>query len=116
MQIVIAGGPDLAQRCFQLGGAVERRARTEREGCHPVQGYRVQSTISIPSAGICQPARSAILRSSEAGSSAGVELLICRNILVPISRPARPSIAPLLPAIALCPTSRPVLLPRPAVN
>src|SRR5258708_28461548 len=99
MQIVIAGGPDLAQRCFQLGGAVERRARTEREGCHPVQGYRVQSTISIPSAGICHPPRSAILRLSEAGSSARVGLLICREILGPISRPAEPSKSPLLTVI-----------------
>src|SRR5258708_32381236 len=101
MQIVIAGGPDLAQRCFQLGGAVKRRARTEREGCHPVQGYRVQSTISIPSAGICQPARSATFRSWEAGRRAGLELLLCRNIFVALSRPGRRSISPRLPALAI---------------
>src|SRR5437667_6807787 len=94
MQIVIAGGPDLTERRFQFLGAVQRCAVTERKSCHPVQADRVQSTISVPSAGICQPARSAISRSAESCSSAGLELLICRNIFRPISTPARLAVTP----------------------
>src|SRR3954464_13462951 len=114
MQIVIARRTDLAQRRFQFFGAFQGRGSTEREGCHPVQGHRVQSTISVPSAGICQPARSAILRSGESRSSAGLELLICKNIFLPISRWANAAIAPWSPDIAICPMPCPVLLPRPA--
>src|SRR4030088_2380733 len=69
MQVMVTRGADPAQRRFQLFGAPERRIAAEREDCHPVQGHRVQSVISVPSAGICQPARSAMLRSGEAGSS-----------------------------------------------
>src|SRR5207253_1953146 len=43
---------------------------------------------------ICQPARSTISRSGESCSSAGLELLICRNIFRPMSSPARLWIAP----------------------
>src|SRR6202051_1763667 len=105
MQIVIAHGTDMAECCFQFFGAIERRAATEREGGHPVRGLGVDvhSVISMPSAGICQPARSTLLRSGEACSSAGLELLICKNIFRPISRPARLSIAPLSPDIEICP-------------
>src|ERR1700722_20206573 len=119
MQVVIAGRADVAERRFQLAGTVQRDALAERKGRHPVQGrcvqgLGIQSVISVPSAGICQPARSAILRSAESRSSAGLELLICRNIFRPISRPARLPIAPRSPDIAICPMSCPVLVPRPA--
>src|SRR5260221_14772560 len=99
MQIVIAGGPDLAERRFQVLGAIERHAATERKSRHPVQAHRVQSTISAPSAGNCQPARSAASRSGEACSSVGLELLMCRNIFRPMSSPARLWIAPWSPDI-----------------
>src|SRR5207302_2878228 len=111
MQVVIARRADLSERGFQFLRAFQRRAGTEREGAHDVH-----SVISVPSAGICQPARSAILRSGEPRNSAGLELLICRNIFWPISRPARLSIAPLSPDIAICPMPLPVLLPRPAAT
>src|SRR6476646_7977644 len=99
MEIVIAGGPDLAQRRFQLLGTIQRRAVAERKGRHPVQAHRVQSTISVPSTGNCQPARSAISRSAESVRSAGFELLICRNIFRPIPSPARLWMAPSSPDI-----------------
>src|SRR5216110_4116918 len=97
MQIVIAGSPDLAERRFQFLGTVQRRAITERKGRHPAQAHRVQSTISVPSAGICQPARSATLRSAESCSSAGLELLICRNTFLSMPSPESAAIAPLSP-------------------
>src|SRR5882762_3880348 len=114
MQIVIARGADMAERSFQFLGAVQGRAATARDGGHFVPWSDVHSVISVPSAGICQPACSAIVRSAESRSSAGLELLICRKIFLPISRPARLSIAPAPPDIAICPMPCPVLLPRPA--
>src|ERR1700735_4723292 len=119
MQTVIARRADLAQCGFKVFGACQRGTRTQREGCHGVQsiGFRstgVQSTISIPSVGICQPACSAVLRSAESRSHAGLELLICRKIFLSISRLARAAIAPESPDIAICPMPCPVLLPRPA--
>src|SRR6266481_1091854 len=122
MQAVIARGADLAQRGFQLAGIVERDGFADRIGRHGLTssltsslvGYGVQSTISVPSAAICQPARSAILRSDEPRSSAGLELLICKNTFRPISRPSSAAIAPRSPDIAICPMACPVLLPRPA--
>src|SRR5438552_297588 len=125
MQAVIARGADLAQRRLQLAGIVERDALAERIGrhvlvfralvFHALAGYGVQSTISVPSVANCQPARSASSRSGDAGSSAGLELLICRNTFWPISRPSRAAMAPRSPDIAICPMPCPVLLPRPAV-
>src|SRR5258706_16052901 len=87
MQIVIADSPDLAQRRFQVLGAIERHAVTERKSSHAVQAHRVQSTISVPSAGECQPARPAISRSGGGGSSARVGLFLWRKIFWPLSRP-----------------------------
>src|SRR5882757_1210900 len=114
MQAVIAGRADLAQGCFQFAGAVERYALADRQGRHSVGGHHVHSTISVPSEGICQPAASAILRSADPCNKAGLELLICRNSFWPISRPAKASIAPRSPDIAICPMACPVLLPSPA--
>src|SRR5882724_11247773 len=114
MQAVVACRADLAQRCFQLAGAVQRYALADRQGGHSVGGHHVHSTISVPSEGICQPAPSAILRSADPRNKAGLELLICRNSFWPISRPASCSIAPRSPDIAICPMPCPVLLPRPA--
>src|ERR1700722_12353622 len=112
VQIVIAGLADMAQRGFQLRGAVQHNPLAERGSRH--RDTSVHSVNSVPSAGICQPARSAILRSAEPCSSAGLELLICRNTFLSISSPARAAIAPLSPDIAFCPCPSPVLLPRPA--
>src|SRR6202453_5054081 len=119
MQTVIARRADVAECGFKVFGACQRGACTKREGCHGVQrtgvqSTGVQSTISIPSVGICQPACSAVLRSAESRSSTGLELLICRNIFLSISRSARAAIAPESPDIAICPMPCPVLLPRPA--
>ena len=80
---------------------VERHVLADGVGRHGTGGCDVQSTISVPSAGICHPARSAILRAAEPRNSAGFELLICRNIFLSISRPARLSIAPRSPDIAI---------------
>src|SRR4029077_340493 len=109
MQAVIARFADMAQRGFELAGIVERRALADRIRRHGVWYCDVQSTISVPSAGICQPAPSAIFRSAEPRSSAGFELLICRNIFLSISRPARLCMAPLSPDIAIWPMACPVL-------
>src|SRR5207253_7331191 len=94
MQAVIARGADLAQRCFQVLGRIEQNALADREGGHSVGWHHVHSVISVPSAGICQPARSRVLRSSEPFCQAGLELLICKNTFRAMSRPARLSIAP----------------------
>src|SRR6202023_769163 len=98
MQAVIAGGADVAQRRFEFRRIVERDAFANRIGAYRILVHRslgddVHSTISVPSAGICQPAPSAILRSAEPCSSAGLELLICRNIRLSIATSARLSIA-----------------------
>src|SRR6516225_1337940 len=117
VQAVIARRADMAQCSLELGGVVEWRGLADRIGGHGGGGDDVHSTISVPSAGICQPARSSWLRSAEAESSAGFELLICRNIFLSISRPASCSMAPLFPDIAICPMACPVLLARPdAIN
>src|SRR6202035_1989180 len=71
MQAVIAGGADLAQRRLEFGSAVERYTLADRERRHPCRWHHIHSTISVPSAPICQPAPSAILRSAESFSSAG---------------------------------------------
>src|SRR5258705_12961983 len=94
MQIVIADSPDLAQRRFQVLGAIERHAVTERKSSHAVQAHRVQSTISVPSAGEFPPARPAISPSGGAGSGAGGGLLLCRKIFWPRFSPARGLVAP----------------------
>src|ERR1700722_3185616 len=114
MQAVIARRADVAECGFKVFGACQRGASTKRKGCHGVQTIGVQSTISIPSVGICQPACSAVLRSAESRSNTGLELLICRNIFWPTSRLASAAIAPESPDIAICPMPCPVLLPRPA--
>src|SRR5258705_1356140 len=62
MQIVIAGGTDVAQRRLQLVGIVERCALAERKGRHPVQGHGVHSVISVPSAGDWSTTRRTPLR------------------------------------------------------
>src|SRR5262249_27929097 len=103
MQAVIACRADPAQRRFELARIVEGNPLADRIGGHGVRGHDVHSTISVPSAGICQPARSAILRSCELFSSAGFELLICRNTFLSISRLASVSMAPRSPDIAICP-------------
>src|SRR2546423_15016416 len=95
MQIVIAGSPDLPERRFQFLGTVQRRAITERKGRHPAQAHRVQSTISVPSAGVWEPARSPALRSAESFSSAGVGMLIFIDILPPRFIPATALVGPL---------------------
>src|ERR1700759_185104 len=59
MQAVIARGADLAQRRLELGGAVERYALADRARRHSGCGHYIHSTISVPSAPICQPAPSA---------------------------------------------------------
>ena len=56
MQAVIARRADMAQRRLQLLGAVERDVLADRERGHSSQGRGIHSTISVPSAGICQPA------------------------------------------------------------
>src|SRR6201995_5145633 len=96
MQAVIAGGADVAQRGFEFRGTVERHVLADRIGADCILSEDVQSSISVPSAGICQPAFSAILRSAEPRSSAGLELLICRNTFRPILRSGRLSIAPVV--------------------
>src|SRR5258706_8908479 len=88
MQIVIADSPDLAQRRFQVLGAIERHAVTERKSSHAVQAHRVQSTISVPSAGDCQPARSAISPFGAGTRSARGGWLFFRNIFWPLFNPA----------------------------
>src|SRR5262245_30831931 len=113
MQTVIAGGADVAQRGLQVLGGIEGHALADRIGGHGSEGRGVHSTISVPSAGICQPACSSALRSAEPIRSAGLELLICRNIFLSISRPARLSMAPDLPDIEICPMPCPVLVDRP---
>src|SRR6185503_2943686 len=117
MQIVIARCTDVAQHRFEVIGVVERDALADRQGGHlrshiPL-GHDIHSVISVPSAGICQPACSTAFRSSEPASRAGLELLICRNSFRPISRPARLSIAPCSPDIEICPIPCPVLVPSP---
>src|SRR5262249_40757131 len=107
MQAVIAGGADVAQRCLEFRGIIERHALADRIGAY--LGDDVHNSISVPSAGICQPAFSAILRSAEPCSSAGLELLICRNTRLSIATSARLSIAPLCPDIEICPMPWPVL-------
>src|SRR5690349_19341019 len=104
----------MAQRRLELGGIVERHALADRIGRHGALGNHVHSTISVPSEGICQPALSASLRSFEPASSAGLELLICRNIFLSIARSASAAIAPSVPDIEICPMLCPVLAPRPA--
>src|SRR5262245_23202824 len=94
MQAVIARRADLAQRRFQILWRVELDALADGEGGHSSCGRHVHSEISVPSAGICQPARSRVLRSSEPFSHAGLELLICKNTFRAMSRPAKLSIAP----------------------
>src|SRR5260221_4347885 len=98
MQVVVARRADLAEHRFQFLGAVERDALADRQRGHSRCSYSgcrdVHSVISVPSAGICQPALSAALRSSEPCSKAGLELLICKNIFRPMSSPARLWIAP----------------------
>src|SRR5258708_14241506 len=94
MQIVIADSPDLAQRRFQVLGAIERHAVTERKSSHAVQAHRVQSTISVPSAGDWPPARSAISPSGAAGRTAGVELFFGVKIFCPLSHPPAPCLCP----------------------
>src|SRR5690349_8969167 len=115
VQAMIARGADVAERRLEVGCIVERKSLADRQGGH-VGGDDIHRTNSVPSAGICQPAFSAILRSEEPCSSAGFELLICRNTFLSISRPARLSIAPLFPDIAICPMLCPVLVPRPATT
>src|SRR5215510_12767932 len=112
MQAVIARRADMAQRRFEFLGIIEPDVLADRKRGHVSQRRGVHSTISVPSAGICQPACSAALRSGEEGRSAGFELLICRNIFLSISRPASRAIAPWSPDIAICPMLLPVLLPR----
>ena len=73
----------------------------DRQRGHFRLGHDIHSVISVPSAGICQPACSTVFRSSEPASRAGLELLICRNSFRPISRPARLSIAPCSPDIEI---------------
>src|SRR6202158_2782162 len=68
VQIVITGSADLAQRRFQVFRAIEPHGAGERKGCG-----RVQSVISIPSAGISQPAPSAMARSPESCSKTWLE-------------------------------------------
>ena len=115
MQAVIAGGADMAQRGLQLFGVLERTALPIEEAVMLVGQRRSQHDLR--SVGGYLPARlSAILRSAEPGSSAGFELLICRNIFLSISRPASASIAPVLPDIEICPMPCPVLVPRPAAT
>src|SRR3569833_849901 len=119
MQVVVAHRADMAQRRFQFLGVSQRRAVAARKGGHSImgkyfRGHRFQSVISVPSAAICHPARSAISRSSESCSSAGLEMLICKKIFRAMSRPARVAIAPASPDIAICPMPWPVLLPSPA--
>src|SRR3954451_8029666 len=109
MQAVIAGRADMAQSRFELFSALQRCAWAKGKGCR-----YVQSVISVPSSGICQPARSAALRSAESRSSAGLELLICRKIFLSMPRSASAAIAPLSPDIEICPMACPVLAPRPA--
>src|SRR5262249_11091872 len=87
MQVVISRRADMAQRGLEFLGRVELDVLADRKRGHVSQRRGVHSTISVPSAGICQPAPSAALRSGEEGSSAGFELLICRNIFLSISRP-----------------------------
>src|SRR5262249_45612873 len=111
---VIARLPDVAQRGFELLGVVQRDALADRIRRHGAGDLEIHNTISVPSAGICQPACSRRLRSGEPASKAGFELLICKNSFLSIARPARPSIAPSGPDIAICPMLWPVLLPRPA--
>ena len=91
MQVVITRRADMAQRCLQFLGALQRRAlgRAKRRSFRVITLRHVQSVISVPSAAICQPARSAVLRSAESCSSAGLELLICRKIFLSISRSAK---------------------------
>src|SRR5258705_9059865 len=101
MQIVIAGGPDPAERRFQFFGAVQRCAVTERKGRHPVRAHRVQSTISVPSAGIFPPPRPPILRPAGACRRAAVGLFLCRKKLLPGLKPARAWVAPRAPPIAI---------------
>src|SRR5258705_3124737 len=113
MQIVIARRADVAEHRFKFIGTVERDALADRQGGHFRLGHDIHSVISVPSAGICQPACSNSFRSSEPESKAGVGLLICRNILRPTSRPARLSIAPCSPDIEIWPIPFPVLVPRP---
>ena len=48
---------------LEFPGVVERHALADRIGAHVLRD--VHSSISVPSAGICQPACSAILRSTE---------------------------------------------------
>src|ERR1700733_4936595 len=116
MQAVIARLSDGTERGFQLSGAVQRGFAAERKRGHPCEFRRLgtQSVISVPSAGICHPARSAALRSSESCSKAGFELLICKNIFRSMPRFSRAAIAPVSPDIAICPMLRPVLVERPA--
>src|SRR5258708_39687858 len=108
MQVVIARRADLAQRRFQVLGAFKPHGSGERKGCGRVQGL-----ISVPSAGICQPAPSAMARSLESCSKTRLELLICKKILRSMPRSASAAIAPFSPDIAICPMPCPVLLPRP---
>src|ERR1700733_11701646 len=116
MQAVIARLSDETECGFQFRGAVQHGFAAERKRGHPCKFRRLgtQSVNSVPSAGICHPARITALRSSESCSKAGFELLICRNIFRSMPRFSRAAIAPVSPDIAICPMPRPVLVERPA--
>src|SRR5258707_15367118 len=94
MQIVIAGGPDLAERRFQFFGAVQRRAVTERKGRHPVRAHRVQSTISVPSAGNYPPPRPPVFPPRGAGAPARGEMFVFDKNFRSVLRPARALVGP----------------------
>src|SRR5262249_41115521 len=61
VQAMIALGPDVAQRCFELVGS-----------------HEPHSTISIPSSATAQPAASTRRRSGESSTRIGLVLLMCR--------------------------------------
>src|SRR5579872_717178 len=116
VQAVVTRRADDAKGGFQFIGVLQHGFTAERIRAHAFQLHAIcrweaHSVISVPSAGMCQPARSTVLRSVESCSQAGFELLICKNIFLAMPRPSSAAIAPCSPDIAICPMLCPVLLP-----
>src|SRR6185437_8724195 len=97
VQVVVALGADATQRGIEPVGSENL-------------GHRVNSS---PSCATVQPAANAAACSGESSSSAGLVLLIWMKILRSTARSRKAAIAPLSPAMLICPMRCPVLAPTP---